>query len=98
MGALPEGTVSLLFSDMEGSTRLLRRLGTEYPAALDEQRRILRAAWATHGGTELGTEGDSFYVVFSRAPDAVEAAVDAQRGLASASWPHSEEVRVRMGI
>ncbi|MGZ4536753.1 MAG: ATP-binding protein, partial [Nocardioidaceae bacterium] len=98
MGALPEGTVSLLFSDMEGSTRLLRRLGPKYPAALDEQRRILRAAWAAHGGIELGTEGDSFYVVFSRAPDAVEAAVDAQRGLASASWPHSEEVRVRMGI
>ena len=90
--------MSLLFSDMEGSTRLLRRLGSEYPAALDEQRRILRAAWAAHGGTELGTEGDSFYVVFARARDAVGAAVEAQRGLVSASWPQAEGVRVRMGI
>ena len=95
---LPEGTVSLLFSDMEGSTRLLSRLGSEYPAALDEQRRILRASWASHGGAELGTEGDSFYVVFPRAGDAVEASVAAQRELGCVAWPKAERVRVRMGI
>ena len=98
MDTLPEGTVSLLFSDMEGSTRLLGKLGSEYPAALDEQRRVLRAAWRGHGGKELGTEGDSFYVVFPRAGDAVQAAVAAQRGLGSAAWPESVRVRVRMGI
>jgi hypothetical protein len=59
--ALPTGTVALLFSDIEGSTVLLARLGPAYVEALDAQRRLLRQAWATHGGTELGTEGDSFF-------------------------------------
>ena len=72
---LPSGTVTLLFSDMEGSTRLLSRLGPEYVLALDAQRRILRDAWAEYGGTELGTEGDSFFVAFDNAPSAVRAAV-----------------------
>lgn len=95
---LPSGTVTLLFSDMEGSTRLLTRLGDRYAAALDEQRRILRSAWSAHGGVELGTEGDSFFVAFPDAPSAVAAAVEAQRGLRAAHWPENERVLVRIGI
>ena len=95
---LPTGTVTLLFSDMEGSTRLLTRLGSQYAAALDEQRRILRAAWSAYDGVELGTEGDSFFVAFASAPAAVSAAVEAQRGLAAADWPAGERVLVRIGI
>ncbi len=81
MAGLPAGTVSLLFSDIEGSTALLSRLGAAYVDALDAQRRILREAWTSHGGTELGTEGDSFFVVFAAAQSAVAAAVQAQREL-----------------
>ncbi|CAA9338230.1 MAG: hypothetical protein AVDCRST_MAG34-645 [uncultured Nocardioidaceae bacterium] len=95
---LPSGTVTLLFSDMEGSTRLLARLGSAYATALDLQRRLLREAWAQHGGIELGTEGDSFMVVFDNAPAAVTAAVAAQRRLAEADWPSGERVAVRIGI
>jgi predicted ATPase/class 3 adenylate cyclase len=98
VGVLPSGTVTLLFSDIEGSTVLLSRLGAAYTDALDGQRRVLREAWAGHGGTELGTEGDSFFVVFSTAEAAVGAAVQAQRDLASFEWPAGEPVRVRMGI
>ncbi len=98
MADLPSGTVSLLFSDIEGSTALLSRLGPAYADALDAQRRILRESWAGHRGTELGTEGDSFFVAFSTAQDAVAAAVHAQRGLAAFDWPGGEQVRVRMGI
>ena len=88
----------MLFSDMEGSTALLGRLGDGYREALEGQRRILRAAWAAHGGVEMGTEGDSFYVVFETAPAAVEAAVEAQRELAAYPWPQGEQVKVRMGV
>jgi predicted ATPase/class 3 adenylate cyclase len=98
MGELPSGTVSLLFSDIEGSTLLLSRLGQAYADALDGQRQVLRKAWAGHGGTELGTEGDSFFVVFRTAEDAVEAAIQAQRQLAAFLWPGNENVRVRMGV
>ncbi len=95
---LPSGTVTLLFSDVEGATRLLTRLGPAYADALDGQRQVLRNAWAEHGGTELGTEGDSFFVVFATALDAVAAAAQAQRELAKHQWPEGEQVRVRMGI
>jgi predicted ATPase/class 3 adenylate cyclase len=88
----------MLFSDIEGSTALLSRLGDGYGEALDGQRRILRQAWADHGGVEMGTEGDSFFVVFTTAPAAVAAAVQAQRALATSDWPGGELVRVRMGI
>ena len=98
MGSLPSGTVTLLFSDIEGSTLLLGRLGTSYVEALAGQRRILRSAWAAHRGTELGTEGDSFFVVFESAADAVAAASRAQREMAAHSWPEGEQVRVRIGI
>jgi len=98
MSVLPTGTVSLLFSDIEGSTALLSRLGSSYVVALSGQREVLRASWAAHGGTELGTEGDSFFVVFSTAEDAVAAAARAQRELAEFAWPDGEQVRVRIGI
>jgi class 3 adenylate cyclase len=90
--------VTLLFSDIEGSTQLLNRLGPAYADALDGQRGILRDAWAQHGGIELGTEGDSFFVVFSTAEAAVLAASQAQQALSAYPWPEGQQVRVRMGI
>nr|MBA2532170.1 adenylate/guanylate cyclase domain-containing protein [Nocardioidaceae bacterium] len=98
MVELPSGTVTLLFSDVEGSTVLLSRLGPAYAKALDGQRHVLRTAWSAHGGTELGTEGDSFFVVFSTAEGAVAAATQAQRELANYPWPGGERVRVRVGM
>ena len=95
---LPTGTVTLLFTDVEGSTRLLARLGTRYADVVDGQRRVLRAAIRRWGGHELGTEGDSFFVVFPSARDAVCAVRDAQLDLAGADWPDGETVRVRMGL
>lgn len=98
MRELLSGTVSMLFSDIEGSTLLLSRLGRRYAEALDGHRAVLRSAWAAHGGTEMGTEGDSFFVVFPTAEGAVQAAVQAQRALERHAWPGDERVRVRMGI
>ena len=98
MEAMPTGTVTLLFSDIEGSTALLSRLGAAYVEALSGQREVLRAAWAAHGGTEMGTEGDSFFVAFATASAAAAAAVQAQQGLAARDWPGGVQVRVRMGI
>lgn len=97
-GPLPGGTVTMLFSDIEGSTSLLDRLGPAYREVLAAQRAIVREAVAAHGGLELGTEGDSFFVVFTRAGDGVLAAVSAQQALATAAWPDGVEVRVRMGL
>src|SRR4051794_11351993 len=98
MDGLPSGTVTLLFSDVEASTLLLRRLGDRWPEALDLQRSICRAAWSAEGGQEMGTEGDSFFVVFSTAAEGVRAAVTAQQALAAADWPGGETVRVRIGV
>ncbi len=88
----------MLFSDIEGSTRLLRALDGDYPRVLSDQRTIIRDAIARSAGHEMGTEGDSFFVVFTSAIAAVGAAVDTQRALASHPWPHDVTVRVRMGI
>jgi predicted ATPase/class 3 adenylate cyclase len=88
----------MLFSDIEGSTSLLARLGDKYSVALDVQRSVLRSAWRRWGGVEMGTEGDSFFVVFELARDAVHAAVEAQRDLASQDWPGGEGIAVRMGL
>jgi class 3 adenylate cyclase len=96
--ALPTGTLTLLFSDVEGSTALLQRLGARYAGVLDEHRRLLRAAFQGHEGREVDTQGDSFFVAFARASDAVAAAVAAQRGLAEHLWPDSAAVRVRMAL
>ncbi len=79
----PAGTVTFLFSDIEGSTQLLHRLGEQYARALDEQRAIMRAAFQKFEGYEIDTAGDGFFVAFSRAQDGVAAAVEAQRRLAN---------------
>jgi predicted ATPase/class 3 adenylate cyclase len=93
------GTQTFLFSDIEGSTRLLDELGSAaYTAVLERQAEILRAAFASHGGREENTEGDSFFVIFDSAREAVIAAIDGQRALAAEPWPAGVEVRVRMGL
>ncbi len=88
----------MLFSDIEGSTGLVSSLGEHWGQALSIQRATLRAAFAARNGHEMGTEGDSFFVVFDSAHDAVLAAVEGQRGLQSQMWPLGTEVRVRMGL
>ena len=98
MAELPSGTVTLLFTDIEGSTQLLQRLPDRYPGMLSEHRQLLRAAFRASGGHEVGTEGDAFFVVFRRAAAAVAAAVAAQRAVAEHSWPNEAPVRVRMGL
>ena len=99
MAALPTGTLTLLFTDIEGSTRLLQRLGgADYARLLAAHHRLLREAVIANHGTEVKTEGDSFFVVFERADEAVAAAVQAQRGLAAEEWPAGAMVAVRMGL
>jgi class 3 adenylate cyclase len=95
---LPEGTITLLFTDIEASTALLHRLGAAYATVLADQRAILRDAFAKWNGHEVDTQGDSFFVVFTRADDAVAAAAEAQRALAAHQWSGTETVRVRMGL
>jgi predicted ATPase/class 3 adenylate cyclase len=92
MRELPRGTVTFLFTDIEGSTRLLHELGDRYAGVLAEHRRLLRDAFQRHGGVEVDTQGDAFFVAFAGAADAVAAAGDAQRALAGGP------VRVRMGL
>jgi predicted ATPase/class 3 adenylate cyclase len=97
--ALPTGTVTFVFTDIEGSTRLLQALGTErYGRLQDEHNAILRAAIERGGGVEIRTEGDSFFAVFGSPGGAVLAAAEAQRGLASHDWPYGSEIRVRIGM
>lgn len=98
MSELPSGTVTFLFTDMEGSTRLLKKLGGRYSEILAEHHRILREAFAAHGGHEVDNQGESFFVAFRRAKDAVAAAVDIQRDLAAHDWPDGVAVNVRMGL
>ncbi len=83
-------TVTLLFSDVEGSTRLIQALGERYSSVLEEHRRLPRAAFRERGGQEVGTQGDSFFVVFLRAVDAVNAALAGQRALAAHRWSARE--------
>lgn len=91
-------TVTFLFSDVEGSTALLRKLRDGYRDVMGKHHELLRAVWTETAGTELNTEGDSFFVVFRRPKEAVDAAVAAQRALAEHDWPEGAEVRVRIGI
>lgn len=94
----PTGTLTLLFTDIEGSTRLLQALGDRYGAALAEHRALLREAFTAHHGYEVDTQGDAFFVGFSRAVDAAAAAIAGQRALARASWPGGVTLRVRMAL
>jgi class 3 adenylate cyclase len=89
---LPSGTVTLLFTDIERSTRLLHELGERYADVLAEHRRVLREAFSRHGGVEVDTQGDAFFVAFARASDAVAAAGEARDALADGP------VRVRIGV
>jgi class 3 adenylate cyclase len=98
MSALPSGTVTFVFSDVEGSTGLLKRLGERYGEVIAEHRRIVRETFGAHGGVEIDTQGDSFFYAFARARDAVAAAVDVQRAHADHTWPDGERVRVRIGL
>src|SRR5258706_1956810 len=98
MSELPSGTVTFLFTDIEGSTALLKRVGTRYAELLESHGRIMREAAATHGGREVDNQGDSFFFAFARAKAALGAAVVAHRAVASHEWPDGAEVRVRMGL
>jgi class 3 adenylate cyclase len=98
LSTLPAGTVTFLFSDIEGSTRLLERLGDRYEVVDRDHRRILRERLGEAGGHEIDNQGDAFFFSFPRAKDAVTGAVAAQRELAAHAWPDGVDVRVRMGL
>lgn len=98
MHELPTGTVTLLFTDIEGSTRLLQQLGHRYDGILTECRQLLRAAFHQWNGYEVDTQGDAFFVAFARATDAVSAAAEMQRALAAHPWPDAATVHVRIGL
>jgi predicted ATPase/serine/threonine protein kinase/DNA-binding CsgD family transcriptional regulator len=95
---LPSGTVTLLFTDIEGSTHLLQQLGDRYASMLTECRNLLRVTIQEWNGHEVDTQGDAFFLAFARATDAVSAAVEVQRALATHPWPEGVAVHVRMGL
>ena len=95
---LPTGTVTFVFTDIEGSTRLLAELGDRYRDVLERHAAILRDAIGANGGTEVSTEGDAFFAVFPSAMGAVQSAAGMQRTLAAASWPDDAPVRIRVGM
>ena len=99
MADLPAGTVTFLFTDIEGSTRLLADLGDRrYAEILAEYRRLLRTAFSEHAGQEVDTQGDAFFIAFRSGRDALLAAVAAQRALATHAWPNGVALRARMGL
>jgi class 3 adenylate cyclase len=98
MASLPGGTVTFLFTDIEGSTRLLQQLGDAYGDVVRDHRLLLREHLGDKGGTEVDTQGDAFFFSFPRAKDGVAGAVAAQRALAEHEWPDGAEVKVRMGL
>jgi class 3 adenylate cyclase len=98
MSGLPSGTVTFVFSDIEGSTALLKALGDGYGDVLDTHRSLMRSCFTERGGVEIDTQGDAFFFAFPRARDAVSAAVEAQRLHAAHAWPDGKAVRVRMGL
>ena len=96
---LPSGTVTFVFSDMAGSTALLKQLGdTEYATLLAVHRRLVREIFAAHEGQEIDTQGDAFFYSFVRARQAVAAAIEVTRAHAKGSWPGGVEVRIRLGL
>ena len=98
MAQTPTGAVTFLFTDIEGSTRLVKHLRDRYGVVLADHQRLLRAAIRAHGGYEVDTQGDSFFVAFSSARDALLAAVEGQLALRSHPWPDGVEIKVRMGL
>lgn len=98
MDELPDGTVTLLFSDIEGSTALLKRLEDGWPGVLDRQRRLLRGAVQSSGGVVVDCQGDAMFAAFRSAAAGVAAATAAQAALASEDWPDGSSVRVRMAL
>ncbi len=90
--------MTFLFTDIEGSTRLLQSIGERYPAVLGAHADVVRAALRDHQGVEVNTEGDAFFAVFSSATDGLLAAIDCQRALAAERWPDGLPVKVRMGL
>jgi len=98
MSELPSGAVTFLFSDIEGSTRLLKTLRDRYAEVLAEHRRLVRTAIAAHDGHEIDTQGDAFFIAFASAKQAAQCALVVQRALAGHEWPSGSSVRVRMGI
>ena len=98
MVALPTGTVTFFFSDIEGSTRLLEALGGDYDDLLERHHRTVRDTFHRYAAVEVGSEGDSFFAVFPSAADAVAGAVAIQRAIAGEEWPQTSTVRVRIGI
>lgn len=94
----PSGTVTFVMTDVEGSTKLARALGDAYAALIARHHALLRAIWRAHGGYEVFTEGDAFVVAFDNADEAVRAAIDAQRAIASEAWPGRRAVRIRIGL
>ena len=95
---LPSGTVTFLFSDIEGSTRLLQRLGDRWGDVVAAHNEIMRRAFADAGGREVDRQGDAFFAVFPRARNALAAAATIQRELSAHDWPDDAEVLVRMGV
>jgi class 3 adenylate cyclase len=98
MSGLPGGSVTFVFTDTEGSTRLVKALRDGYAKVLAEHRRLVRAAIAAHGGHEVDTQGDAFFAAFAGARQAVLCALEVQRGLAAHAWPGGAVVRVRIGV
>src|SRR5712664_821666 len=98
MTALPRGTVTFLFTDIEGSTRLLQHLGDVYAAVLEEHGHILRGAIEIRNGVVIDTQGDAFFVAFARAGEAVAATVAAQQAIVERRWPNDTRLRVRMAL
>ena len=96
--SLPTGTITFVFTDIEGSTRLLTAVGSDYPRLLARHNELIRAEIEAANGFEVKTEGDSFFIVFTSATDAVAFASAAQKALARADWPNGVQIRVRMGI
>jgi class 3 adenylate cyclase len=96
--ALPAGTVTFVFTDLEGSTKLVTELGDRYGEVLSQHRRIVRETFGAAEGTEIDTQGDAFFYAFPRAREAVAACVDVQRTHAASEWPNEVTVRVRIGL
>ncbi|HEX2141562.1 MAG TPA: adenylate/guanylate cyclase domain-containing protein, partial [Candidatus Limnocylindria bacterium] len=92
MRSLPTGTVTFLFTDIEGSTRLAQKLGEAWPPILERHNAVLREAVELNGGVVFGTEGDALFAAFGSASDAVRASVAAQRALAAEPWPEGATV------